>query len=70
MKRCWEPTKVTSVFIAKSEKEYKQRLAEIAEVLYDHFSQQCQSQFIEPCNSSQSSREFEMKRTGSDGQSK
>lgn len=67
MKRCWEPTKVTSVFVTISDKEYKQRLAEAAEVLYDLFSQQRQSQSIEPCNSSQSSREIEMKRTGSDG---
>jgi hypothetical protein len=63
MKRCWEPKKVTSVFTEITDRDYEQRLAEVAEIFYDLF---CQFRKIESCTSGQPTQEIELRKTGSD----
>jgi hypothetical protein len=67
MKRCWEPEMVTSVFTEIESKEYNQRLAELAEILYLHFCQHRNSNSALSGHSGPSSEAIQMKRTGTHG---
>lgn len=67
MQKRWKPEQVTSVLKAIPDEEYKQRLAELAEIIYIHFCQQRKSQNHKTTTFEPSSLLNEMKRTGTDG---